>query len=263
MQRRIEDHQIELSAARTDEERSKFVLVAMAEREMLRPNVASVRHARRLLEMALRDGWKSPRALAALGRGFRAEWFLGLQRDATLLEHARSTAREVYQMAPDSSLALRELGAATFFTGDVDTGLFQFAQACELSPLDSRAAAEYAFALLGEGQPRQALEALKTGPKAAVADPYSQWGTALVLFHLGEYRSAIKALSMMPETGAAFRLRAGCEALLGEKDRLPEYKSRFARENPDFSLDDWISRTGLRRREDKERIREAVRLVGF
>lgn len=264
IQRKIDEHQIATSEGRTDQERSKYILVAMAEREAARTDPAALRRARRLLAIAMQDGWRSPRALAALSRSYRMEWFLTLGRDPTLLPNAQRAARALLDLAPESALAYRELAGTSQFMGDHDTALEHIARAREIAPYDSRVSGEYASVLIHDGQTQAGVEFIKAGPAGRGAmDGFFHWATAIGHLLRGEYRASISEISRMPEPATAFRLQMANLAMLGEKDQTAELRARFLKENPNFLTNDWLPKSPLRLYKDRNHIREALRVAGL
>ena len=259
IQRGIEDHQIAASEGRTDEERSKFVLVAMAEREIARTELTSLRRGRRLLELAMRDGWKAPRALAALGRALRMEWLIVLGQDPTLMPQAQRVARALFEAAPDSALAHRELGATAHFMGDYDVSFAHLTHAREIAPFDSRAECDYACALISDGQTQAGIDILDAGGVLRPGvEGYYHWAAAMGHFLLGEYRTSMSKISRMPEARAAQRLRAVNHAMLDEKDNIAESSAAFLEQYPGMTAQDWLRKAPLRQNRDLQHLAEAL-----
>ena len=236
------------------------MLVAKAEREIARTELAAMRRARRWLELAMRDGWKAPRALAALGRALRMEWFLCLGQDPTLMPQAQRAAQALFNLAPGSALAHRELGATAQFMGDYDVSFAHLSLAREIAPFDIRAEYDYACALISDGQARAGVDMLKAGAaRHPDVDGFYHWASAIGHFLLGEYRSAISDISAMPEPRAAERMRAANLVMLGEKVQTADHATAFFAAYPSFSHEDWLSKSPVRRDHDKQHLGEAMR----
>ncbi len=87
------------------------------------------------------------------------------------LPESAEALREVLRLDPGNVSALNDLGALLGRRGDLAAALEHFARAVLIVPNDAKLRANYAFALVADGRPRQALEQLRIAVRIDPADP--------------------------------------------------------------------------------------------
>jgi DNA-binding SARP family transcriptional activator len=168
----IEDHQIEVESLRPEKQRTRFALVAQAERALTHIDLPSVRRARLLLRTASRMGANPSRAQAKLARTFWMEWLLRAGPDKALLTTARTLASSALAAQPDSHYGHQELGMTAFCQGQYQRAFEHLTLARDLRPLDCQILVDFAYALIANGHAREALSLVN---KAGGATDY-RWG---------------------------------------------------------------------------------------
>ena len=260
----IENHQIREENLRPGKQRTSFTLVARAERALMNIDLTSMRGARRMLRTAARMTANPFRAQAKLARTFWMEWLLGAGRDRALLMTSRDLARSALAAQPDSHYAHQELGMTALCLGQRQRALEHLSEAHNLSPFDSQLQIDFAYALIANGQAKEALSSLEAGGLTECRfGGFSNWVTARAHYALGEYEDAILDLLELPIPAAANRLLAVCYALLDERENAEEAKDKYLAANPNFSLDRWLSQCPLRSRVDVSLLREGLLIAGF
>jgi DNA-binding SARP family transcriptional activator/tetratricopeptide (TPR) repeat protein len=260
----IEDHQIEAERLRPEKQRTSCALVAQAERALTNIDLPSTRHARRLLRIAVQKSASPSRAYARLARTFWMEWLLRAGGDNALLTTARSLARSALEAQPDSHYAHQELGMTALHQRQHQLALDHLSRAREINPFDSQIDADFANALIANGQAREARALIEVGKYTDYRRPlFRNWVSAIGHYALGEYEAAIADLSGLRRPGFTNRLLAACYAMLGDRANAEKLKAKYLEENPDFTVDDWVSQFPMGADVDVEHFREGFLLAGF
>jgi predicted Zn-dependent protease len=178
--------------------------------------------------------------------------------------NARSIARAAVETYPDSHAAHQEFGATALYQGEFSLALEHLARARDMQPFDNALIFDFADALIADGQARDAIE-LINGAKAEEfrSAEFRHWIAATGLYVLGDYRLAIAELQAMKNPESTYRLRAACEAMLGQIETAEYFKIKSFEESPDFVLDEWLTKVPIRQKVDLEHFREGCRMAGF
>jgi tetratricopeptide (TPR) repeat protein len=260
----IEDHQIEAEKSRSEKQRTSFALVAQAERAMTHIDLPSVRRARRLLRRAAQTGVNLSRAQAMLARTLWMEWLMSAGRNGSLLTTARGLARSALEAQPESHYGHQELGMTVLYLGQYERALEHLSDARDLNPLDSQLLFDFAYASIANGQAKEALSSVEAGRSTDCRlMGFRNWVAACGHYATCKYEAAIAELLELRSPGPADRLLAACYAMLGEREKAKEYKDKYLRADPRFSIDSWMPQCPLRMKSDVDRLREGHLLAGF
>ena len=260
----IESHQIETEKSHSEKQRTSFALAAQAERALTHIDLPSVRRARHLLRRALQAGANPSRAQAKLARTFWMEWLMSAGRDRSLLTTARDLARSALETQPDSHYGHQELGMTVLYLGQYQRALEHLSNARDLNPLDNQLLFDFSYASIANGQAKEALSSVEAARLNDLrSTDFRSWVAACGYYAMGKYRAAIAELLELRSPGAAARLLAACYAMLGEREKATEYRDRYLRRDPRFSIDSWIAQCPLRMKIDADRLREGHMLAGF
>lgn len=224
----------------------------------------SLRQARRWFKAAVRrcDGFSS--AFAGLSRTYSMEWLVRGMTESQLLDESLAMANRARHYDPNSGRALRELGFVSLYRKRHAESLDHFAEARSLMPNDGDLLADYADALLHDGQTEEALVAMIEARRVNPLPPdYYHWIEASIHYQLEDYAEAIRALEPVSGVAATSRLMAASCAMAG---RVPEAR-RFAavvRENyPSFRVEQVWQIVPDRRPEDTRKLMEGLFLAGL
>jgi Flp pilus assembly protein TadD len=192
------------------------------------------------------------------------ERILRAGRDNALLTTARSLARSALEAQPDSHYAHQELGMTALYQRQHQFALDHLSRAREISPFDPHVAADFAHGLIANGQTREALALIAAGKLTDHRWPvFLNWVSGTGHYVLGEYEAAIAELSGLRRPAPANRLLAACYAMLGDRANAEELKDKYLEENPDFTVDDWMSQCPMGADVDVQHFREGFFLAGF
>jgi len=260
----IEGYQIEAEKLLSQKQHTSFALVAEAERALTNLHLPSVRRARKLLRAASQTVANAARVQAMLARTFWMEWKLRTGQDGALLMAARSLARSTLQMPLGGDYAHQELGMIALHQGQHQRALEHLSLARDQNPFDGRLLVDFAFALVGNGQAKEALLLVNAErPVDCRSVDFHNWVIASSHYALEEYEPAIAALSELATPGPNYRALAACYAMLGEREKANEYKDKYLLANPRFSLDEWLELCPMGARGVVENVREGYLLAGF
>ena len=260
----IEGYQIEAEKLLSQKQHTSFALVAEAERALTNLHLPSVRRARQLLRAASQTVANAARVQAMLARTFWMEWKLRTGQDGALLMAARSLARSTLQMPLGGDYAHQELGMIALHQGQHQRALEHLSLARDQNPFDGRLLVDFAFALVGNGQAKEALVLVNAERPADYRSvDFHNWVIASSHYALEEYEPAIAALSELATPGPNYRALAACYAMLGEREKANEYKDKYLKTNPRFSLDEWLELCPMGARGVVENVREGYLLAGF
>jgi hypothetical protein len=92
---------------------------------------------------------------------------------------------------------------------------------------------------------------------------FRNWVAATGHYVLGEYEAVIAGLSELRRPGPANRLLAACYAMLGDRANAEKLKDKYLEENPDFTVDEWVSQCPMGADLDVQHFREGFLLAGF
>jgi len=260
----IEGHQIATEKLHSEKRRTSFALAAQAERALTHIDLPSLRRARHLLRRALQTGANPSRAQAKLARTFWMEWLMSAGRDRSLLTTARGLARSALEGQPESHYGHQELGMTVLHLGQYQRALEHLSNARDLNPLDNQLLFDFSYASIANGQAKEALSSVGAARlNDGRSTGFRSWVAACGYYATGKYEAAIAELLELRSPGAATRLLAACYAMLGEREKATEFRDRYLKKDPRFSLDSWISQCPLRMKIDVDRLREGHLLAGF
>jgi tetratricopeptide (TPR) repeat protein len=192
------------------------------------------------------------------------EWMLRAGRDVALLTTARSLARSALEAQPDSHYAHQELGMTALYQRHHQLALDHLSRALKISPFDPQVAADFADGLIANGQAREALALIQDGKFTDHRSPiFRNWVSGTGYYMLGEYEAAVAELSGLRRAGPTNRLLAACYAMLGDHANAEDLKDRYLEENPDFTVEGWVSQCPMGADVDVQHFREGFILAGF
>jgi len=261
---KIEQHQIALSEGAAESDLSTFLLLAKANRDLMKAELPSIRRARRRFREVWRADPTSARAYAGAARSFWIEWLLRAGPDPALLDTAQDLAQRAIAADGDDPNALRELGMVASYGRRHDAALESLSRAVALAPDEIGLRNDYADALVSYGLPEEALRQLEIAERQTEAsDDFGHWIAGTALYLTGRYAAALAKIDAMQVQDNVWRLQLACHAMLGqgEEARMAAAKSRDF--NPDFDPESWSRICPISRTLDRDHILEGFRLAGL
>ena len=223
-----------------------------------------MRKGRKYLAAATKRSPKFAPASSALARSYQLEWLLTARGDPDLLSQAEHYAQSAVEVDPYEARGFRELGFCSLYRKDFDLSIKNYEKAELLNPQYADILADYADALIHDGQIKQALEKIDL---AIDLNPLCQdtyfWTLGSVLFFLGRYEDAIAALERMQDTVPVSRLLAVANALAGRLDEAGRLRARAMEIYPDMTIEGWLRIVSLRDPQHIRHYQEGLKAAGF
>ena len=200
--------------------------------------------ARRYFESSLDHDAKYSPACAAMARSYNYDWQFSWGEDpGKALDHALTWARKAMALDRTSARAHAELGFNLLFNKQYDSAIRELRTATKLNPNDADIMAELSDALTYTGQMDEAVELLKSAMRL---NPYYPdrylWYLADAYYALRQYEEAVDTLEGMTNPAIGARLLAASHAQLGNMEQARMHAERVLRDQPGFSVEDWIKK---------------------
>ncbi|GGE12715.1 hypothetical protein GCM10011390_34870 [Aureimonas endophytica] len=198
-----------------------------------------LRAARKWFRLAVKRCDEFSAALAGLSRTLSMEWLVRGMTDRELLTDALQAAQRAEACDPGSGRALRELGFANLYLRRHDDSLACFAAARARAPNDADLLADYADAVMHDGQPERALELMRAAKALNPLGPdYYRWIEASILYRLEDYDGAVAVLQPIADRPSTARLLAATCAMAGDLTAARGHAARVRENYPAFRVDD-------------------------
>ncbi|MDP9810794.1 DNA-binding SARP family transcriptional activator/Flp pilus assembly protein TadD [Rhizobium tibeticum] len=243
---------------------SAYRLYLEGKRLVSKTDLQHLRQARKWFKSALARHDKFSSAHAGMARVLGMEWLVRGMKDTQLLEDADRSAWLARDSDPNSGRAMRELGFVALYRRRFADSLDFFAEAQMLNPNDADILADYADALLHDGQSDRALElslaALKLNP---LPPDYYYWNLGGIHFVQENYAKAIEVLDRVKDRPATSRLLAAAHAKNGDLRTAARYASIVLENFPDFRTDDVWQFVPDRNPDDTRQLIDGLRMAGL
>lgn len=227
-------------------------------------DLPALRRARRAFSQALDLSPTFVPALNGLSRTMTLEWLLLARTEKDLLRQSERVAGRAIQIDPMSGEALREGANALLFLGAMDEAVEKLAEAERLLPHHADILADNSNALTHASQPRLALERIETAMRLNPVTPDNYlWQAGGTLFFLERYDEAVEHLQRMAKPAPASRLTAACLVMAGRRSEAQPFVRRALADQPNFTIDEWVSTIPIRSGEHTARYVHALRSAGF
>lgn len=252
----------ELARYRMTGAASSYVHYLLGVDHMRTMSLGTMRRARRHLRHANVLSRNFAPAMSMMARAMCIEWVLLDRTEPDLIEAAVNLARKASMEDPLDPAGYRELGHALIYRDALDEAVEQLENALDRGPHHADVLTYYADVLVHIGRSAEAqapmAKALELNPLAP--DNY-YWIGATADFFSGDFAGASRKLAAMQRPEAAARLVAAVEALHGDLERAHRFRDIYMAEHPDFVASNYS--IPLRRKEDRDRYHEALRIAGF
>ncbi len=222
-------------------------------------------HARRLFEQAADLDPSYARGYAALSRTYNREcrhgWSETLEE---VLDRAVDRAETAVACDGLDARGYSELGYAWLHKRQHAGSLVAYQQALELNPNDADIIADFADALVYDGQPARSVELMQ---KAMQLNPYSpDWyfGCLAGAYDaLGRSEDVIATVLKMQDPNEGRRLLAANYAALGMTAEARAEARNVLQLHPQFSVANWAQRLPYKDRQVLERYMDGLRRAGL
>lgn len=233
-------------------------------RHLNRLTLPSIRAARRTFRGTLKERADFAYAFGGLARTFTGEWVLTARGDNDLLLKAEEAARSAIESGPAVASGYKELGRARLYLGQLDESLEALDNAEKLSPHYADAIYTYADSLVHASRPREGLEKIEQAISLNPLGPDEYfWSAAGASYFVGEYLKSIDYLNRMANPAVAYRLLAASLAMAGDRKKAQHYRRKDLKENPQFSLKQWLAVLPIREHWQRELYREGLLKAGY
>jgi len=222
-------------------------------------------HARRLFEEALTYAPQYSRAYSAMSRTHNLDWrYAWSERPEASLDAALGQARRATEFDQLDARGFAELAYARLYQKHIGEALADYGHALKLNPNDSDIIAEYADAVVYDGQPKKAVELLE---RAMRLNPYYPdwylWYLADAYDSLGQYADVVSAVQRMHNPSEGRRLLAIAYAHLGMKPEAEAAAAEVLRLHPHFTISQWRQRPPFQSGDAFDRYVEGLRKAGL
>ena len=258
----VEKRELDTFALRTDP--SAYVLFLKGQTSLSSLDLRDLRKGRRYLTAAAKRSPKFAPASSALARSYQLEWLLTARGDPDLLGQSEHHAQSAVDVDPYEARGYRELGFCSLYRKDFDLSLRNYQKAELLNPHYADIIADYADALVHDGQIERALEKIS---KAITLNPLCQdtyfWTLGAAFYFLGQYANAISALEHMQDTAPVSRFLAAANALDGRLQEAARYRTKAMEIYPDMTIEGWLRIVSLRDPRHTRHYQEGLKAAGF
>ena len=241
----VERRELDTLVLRTDP--SAYVLFLKGQTSLSSLDLRDLRKGRKYLAAAAKRSPTFAPASSALARSYQLEWLLTARGDPDLLSQSEHHARSAVQVDPFEARGFRELGFCSLYRKDFDLSIKNYEKAELLNPRYADIIADYADALIHDGQVEQALDKINL---AIDLNPLCQdtyfWTLGSAYFFFGRYEDAITALERMQDTVPVSRLLAVANALAGRSEEAGRRKAKAMEIYPDMTIEGWLRIVSLR-----------------
>ena len=254
----------ELLDMMSDVNPSAYRLYLEGKRFVSKTDLQHLRQARKWFKSALSRHDRFSSAHAGMARVLGMEWLVRGMKDTELLEEADRSAWLARDSDPNSGRAMRELGFVALYRRRFADSLDFFAEAQMLNPNDADILADYADALLHDGQSERALELSLAAMKLNPLPPdYYYWNLGGIHFVQENYAKAIEVLDRVKERPAASRLLAAAHAKNGDLKSAARYAAIVLENFPDFRTEDVWQFVPDRNPDDTHQLIDGLRMAGL
>ncbi|MCG8650539.1 MAG: tetratricopeptide repeat protein, partial [Pirellulales bacterium] len=222
-------------------------------------------HARRLFEHATDIDPGYGRSYAAMSRTFNLEWrYAWTDSPDTSLDRAVELAAAAVNHDHFDARGYSELGYAHLYKKDHQASLAAYRRAIELNPNDADIVAEFADALVYDGEPERAIGLLE---KAMRLNPFYPdwylWYLADAYNALGRSEDVIATVEKMQNPAEGRRLLAANYAHLGMLVEAEAHAREVIRLHPQFTISGWAQRPPYKDSAILERYVDGLRKAGL
>ena len=222
-------------------------------------------HARRLFEHATDIDPGYGRSYAAMSRTFNLEWrYAWTDSPDTSLDRAVDLAAAAVNHDHLDARGYSELGYAHLYKKDHQASLAAYRRAIELNPNDADILAEFADALVYDGDPERAIGLLE---KAMRLNPFYPdwylWYLADAYNALGRSEDVIATVEKMQNPAEGRRLLAANYAHLGMLVEAEAHAREVIRLHPQFTISGWAQRPPYKDNAILERYVDGLRKAGL
>jgi tetratricopeptide (TPR) repeat protein len=244
---------------------SAYGLVLRGEELSLDLRRDSVMHARRLFEQATALDPDFGRSYAALSRTFNYEWrYAWSPEPDRSLNQALDLALAAVRQDSLDARGYAELGFAHLYRKEHAASLSAYERALNLNPNDADVIAEYADALVYDGQPERSVDLLN---RAMRLNPYYPdwylWNLADAYNDLNRPDDVVATVNRMRNPSEGRRLLAANFAHLGRLDEARVQAQEILRLHPGFTVSAWAQRPPYKNRDTLSHFVEGLRRAGL
>ena len=254
----------ELDSFALSTEPGAYVLFLRGQTSLSSLDLRDLRKGRKFLAAAAKRSPKFAPASSALARSYQLEWLLTARGDPDLLSQSEHHAQRAVEVNPYEARAFRELGFCSLYRKNFDLSIKNYAKAELLNPHYADVIADFADALVHDGQIETALEKVNL---AIDLNPLCQdtyfWTLGSALFFLGRYEDAITALQRMQDTVPVSRLLAVSNALAGRLEEAGRLRAKAMEIYPDMTIEGWLRIVSLRDPRHVRHYQEGLKAAGF
>lgn len=258
----VERRELDSFALRT--EPSAYVLFLRGQTSLSSLDLRDLRKGRKYLAAAAKRAPKFAPASSALARSYQLEWLLTARGDPDLLSQSEHHAQRAVEVDPYESRGFRELGFCSLYRKDFDLSIKNYEKAELLNPHYADVIADYADALVHDGQISTALEKINL---AIDLNPLCQdtyfWTLGSAYLFLGRYEDAIASLERMQDTLPVSRLLAVANALAGRMEEAGRRRAKAMEIYPDMTIEGWLRIVSLRDPQHVRHYQEGLKAAGF
>ncbi len=258
----VEKRELDTFVLRTDP--SAYVLFLRGQTSLSSLDLRDLRKGRKFLAAAAKRSPKFAPASSALARSYQLEWLLTARGDPDLLGQSEHHAHNAIEVDPYEARGFRELGFCSLYRRDFDLSIKNYEKAELLNPHYADVIADYADALIHDGQVEQAFEKINSaiGLNPLCQDTYF-WTLGSACFFLGRYEAAIAALERMQDTVPVSRLLAVANALAGRWEEAGRRRNKAMEIYPDMTIEGWLRIVSLRDPRHVRHYQEGLKAAGF
>ena len=243
---------------------SAYVLFLKGQTSLASLDLRDLRKGRRYLAAAAKGSPKFAPASSALARSYQLEWLLTARGDPDLLSQSEHHAQRAIGVDPYEARGYRELGFCSLYRKDFDLSIRNYDKAELLNPHYADIVADYADALVHDGQIDRALQKIT---KAVELNPLCQdtyfWTLGAAFYFLGQYSNAVSALERMQDTAPASRFLAAANALDGRLQEAGRHRMKAMEIHPDMTIEGWLRIVSLRDPRHVRHYQEGLKAAGF
>ena len=258
----IERRELDMFALRTDP--SAYVLFLKGQTSLSSLDLRDLRKGRKYLAAAAKRSPNFAPASSALARSYQLEWLLTARGDPDLLSQSEHHAQSAVEVDPYEARGFRELGFCSLYRKDFDLSIKNYEKAELLNPHYADIIADYADALVHDGQIDKALEKIN---QAINLNPLCQdtyyWTLGAAFYFIGQYTDAISALERMQDTAPVSRFLAAANALDGRLQEAGRHRSKAMEIYPDMTIEGWLRIVSLRDPRHIRHYQEGLKAAGF
>ena len=260
--RSVERRELDTFALRTDP--SAYVLFLKGQTSLSSLDLRDLRKGRRYLAAAAKRSPKFAPASSALARSYQLEWLLTARGDPDLLSQSEHHAQCAVEVDPYEARGFRELGFCSLYRQDFDLSIKNYEKAELLNPHYADIIADYADALVHDGQTEKALQKIS---RAITLNPLCQdtyyWTLGAAFYFLGQYSDAISTLERMQDTAPVSRFLAAANALGGRLQEAGRHRAKAMEIYPDMTIEGWLRIVSLRDPRHIRHYQEGLKAAGF